>query len=1147
MALNSIINLLCGSMDGELKMKIRYLTGRAGQGKSSFIYREIKKSLQENRQEKLILLVPEQFTLQAERDLLASLNEPGIMQVEVMSISSLARRVLTEVGGRTRILLNQMGKNMVLQKLLDENADQLSLFKKAARKEGFINQLSELLAVLKQEGVTPQELEQDIALNDQAILADKLKDIALLYRCFNDYLQERYIDTEDRINLLVEKLDEAEFLHGALVWIDGFTTFSTQSLRIIEKIIRIAGETTVSLTLDPDVCARDRELFALSRRSLSKLHELAVRYGIREEYTSIRFNPQLNKKNPELLHLEKELYAYPWKKFNGEVKCIKVLAAPSIFTEVEKVAQKIIFLVREKGYRWRDIAVICADMDSYAGTVERVFSEYGIPSFIDTKRNIMDNPIIQAVLAVLDIVRRGYRYEDVFKFFKTGFSDLKRDQYEKLENYALEYGIKGAKWKEEFIAGDEEIRAEMNNYRKIFMEPLKEFAAQITGSRNVAQITWALYDYLISLKLPEKLTLWIENLKGQDLYELVYENTQIWNTVMKCLEQSVEILGDCQVNLNKYREILEAGFLAVELGIIPTAADQVLVGSIHRSKSQELKALFVVGINDGTFPSAGSMEGLLSDRERDILRENFLEIGLSKEAQSNQENFIIYSALSKATEELYISYPLATEEGKALRPSLFIERIRRLYPSLELESCLEEDFTSETDNIATACSTFKYLIEKVRRFLDGQPINDIWWAIYNWYFQQQEWHGLLLSMAEGFFYSNQLAPLGEKKALALYQRPLKASVSRLELFNRCPFAHFVRYGLNPSERKEFVLTAPDIGEFFHKALQFFGSRMQVENIKWHDLSEEKATRLIAEATQEMETKFAQGILGSSFRYQYLFKRLSGILNRTIGILAAQIKSGEFEPLGYEIRFGAGGMLPPFQVDLSNGEKVYLEGRIDRLDWLDKNGEAYIRIIDYKSGERDLKLSDILYGLNLQLLLYLSAVLAAQEIFKQDKLNPAGMFYFKIDDPLIDLEKTDENALEDAIRKKFKMKGWVLEDVRIVRSMDRDIKGYSQIIPVALNQKDGFYNSAVLNAEDFKLLTEYARKILQEIGEQILAGNVAIEPIAVGNSCACDYCLYKSICQFDRLLAGNNFKNIPNLNDATALEKIKESMEGTVYD
>lgn len=1135
-SLTSAANSITGVGGGcFMNTGIRYFLGRTGSGKSYRMMEEIVADLKKAGDYPLLLLVPEQFTLQAERDLIEKMNLPGIMRVEVLSFTRLAFRVFNEVGGLTRTTISEQGKNMILRKIINENLDALGIYKKAARQAGLVEKVSSTLAAFKQQGISPQELGQAAEGLPEGSTLFKINDLVLLYQKFNDYMQGRYLDTEDRVNLFINKMGESNYIKQARIWIDGFTTYSGQSLRIIEKLMGLARETTISFTInnedDPD-----SDLFHLSARSYRKIRSMAQACGIREEVVHFASGGAGNGKDPELEFLEKELYAYPYRVYRREVNHIRLFASTNVQAEVENAAREVTGLAREKGYRWKDIAVVCNNMETYGDLLSRTFASYGIPVFMDGKRSIMTNPLVQLILSALEVLEYDFRPEDVFRLMKTGLNNISPEACEQLENYALQYGLIGGKWRKPLVRGEESWRAELEPERLALVEPLQVLGAKTRGLRPCTEMNQALYEFLQELEVESKLALWIESLNRAGEYARASENTQIWNIVMGILDQLEEFMGDQEMNLKDYSKVLEAGFVTYEVGLIPTTVDQVLVGDIQRSKSHDIKALLVLGANDGVLPSAHEEEELLSAVEKELLQEKGLDLGYTREKQFQEERFLIYSALGKPCDYLLLSWSLADREGKAMRPSMLVDRLQKLLPAIKTTSDLTNT-NIELDKINTPASTFNNLVNSLRDIVDRKPVDNLWWDVYGWYYEKEDWRELRELVLKGLNHTNQTDYIASRTAVKLYGTKLYPSVSRLEQYAACPFAHFIRYGLTPQERKMYTMEWPDMGEMLHKSLYLFADALDRGGQQWNTLDQTECHSIMDGVMDTIIDDYGEGVLTSTYRYRYLGRRLKRIGRRAAWTLTEHLQKGDFIPSEFEVRFGRGGKFPPILVELGNGQQFFLEGRIDRVDFWEGEDAVYARIIDYKTGDKKLDISAVYYGLSLQLLVYLQAVLAAKRNDRRP-VKPGGVFYFKIDDPIVNLENLT-SSVEKALARELRMRGLVLEDVSVARHMDHDI-GTSDVIPVGLT-KEGEFNrySSVLDESDFMALLQHAMSLVRTMGVEILKGRVAIEPVSRNGQHACTYCSYWSICHFDRLLQDNNYRTIKSPGDDEIIARVRE--------
>ncbi len=1127
-------------------MGVTYIFGRVGSGKSQYIMKEMKERIEGPGSHPLFLIVPEQFTLQAERDLIEKQDLEGIMRAEVLSFTRLAYRVFSEVGGLTRTPINDIGKNIVIRKIIEEVEDKLTIYKGISRQEGFLSSLRDIFCEFKQQGIRPEDLNfQSGNIDEDSILKMKLSDIAFIYGKFNDYLENRYLDNEDHLNLLIEYIDRATFIKGGEVWIDGFHVYTPQMLKIIEKLLVNAKEVYISFTMEVDgENNSDNSLFQLPWETFRQVK--AVAEDLKIEESIIDLNKETGKfidKSKEIIHLERELFRYPYQPYEKEIRDINIFAASNLYSEIEYVAREIKKLVRDKGYRYRDIAVVSGDFEGYRGELKRSFIEYHIPYFMDEKRNIMDHPIVEFVLSALDIIIKGYPKHEVFRFIKTGFTGLSKDEGEILENYGLQYGIRGKGWLEDFDLGDEDLE-DINNSRLLIIKPLKNLQGKIRENKTSKNITRALFEFLQEMEVHEKLDIWIKDLEAEGRFEYVNENAQIWNTMMEIFDQIYEILGDSPISLREYRKLLESGFASCELGVIPSTIDQVLIGNLERSKSHDIRTLFVVGVNDGILPSYHEDEGVLLNHERNHLKELGLELAINEEKSLLMDNFLIYTTFSKPRDSLYLCYALGDEEGRAKRPSILIDRLKKIFPKIEVKSEILQERDNPLRLVSTPRSTFKYLVENLRLYLDGRGFNDLWWDVYDWYFKESSWNSKRDLVLEGLFYQNRLGYVKEAKARSLYSLPIRSSVSRLESFARCPFSHFISYGLRPKERKVFEVEGPDIGRVFHYSMERFAKKSKEQNIDWRHMNKTECQDIVGEVMGELAKEFQHGIMLSTHRYQYLMTRLTQVSTRALWTLLQQLKTGKFEIYGHEVPFGLGRKIPPIIIQLDDGELIYLEGRIDRVDILRMEGKNYFKVIDYKSGNKAFDLSDIYNGLQLQLLVYLEAAMAIGMDSEKNDNYPAGVFYFKIDNPLIKASNASAEEIKREISKELKMRGLLVKELDIIRAMDEGIEGHSDIIPVSIN-KDGSIGrrSSVATREDFENLIRHIKNLIREISKEMLKGNIKINPYRKGNENSCTYCNYKAICQFDSSLPGYKYRSVDKLRDEEVLKRLRRGEAG----
>lgn len=1148
-------------------MSLRLILGRAGSGKSFFCLNDIRRQLDRDKEHPLILLVPEQFTLEAEKNLVRISGMGGSIRAEVLNFRRMAFKVFNEVGGITVQHLSASGKSMLLYKIMDELRDELEVYAGAIRQKGFAGKLGTLISEFKRYRVTPEMLQDMAGKTEFSLLQKKLQELGQIYQAFDTQLHTRYMDADDDLLYMVDKLGQSRCMEGAELWLDEFSGFTPQEYAVIEMLLTKVRRITICLCADG--VNGGAELFAPVRNTALRLIQIARKINIDIEAPVLLDgeNSFRYRSSCVLQHLEKEYFKYPYVRFEEPVDCLHIYSAANPYDEVAQAAGEIIRLCREEGLRYKDVAVVTRNLEGYEAICNVIFRQYGIPCFIDRKRSITHHPLVQLVLSAIDLLQQYWPYESVFRYLKTGLTGIATEDVDMLENYVLAWGIRGKRWTDpedwtllpawdtaETGEPDEEQKEQLrriNAIRRQMTAPFVVLREKTRGKRSVRELCTALFDFLCELGIPERIASLVEQFQQQGLLELAGQYGQIWNIFMDVLNQMVEVCSSEEMSFQQFGQMLAVGFGEHKLGLIPPAMDQVLVGSIERSKSHEIKALFILGVNDGVFPAAAAEEGVLSDKDRQLLRDAGMELAMDTREKAVQEQFLVYTALTTPSSQLWLSYPIADAEGKTLRPSSIISRLHKLFPGLKETSHLMEmrDEAAVLAQVCGAAPTFNRWIASVRRREDGTAEHTVWQEVYRWYMEKEEWRDKCDRVLQGLAYTNQELPVDGDRIRKLYGMPLHTSISRMESYAACPFAFFIKYGLKASERRIFALNAPDIGNFLHEAIERFSRRVEETGHKWRELNKEWCLQEISGIVDEMLRRMTGSVFTSSERYLYLTERLKRILCRAIMVIAEHIRRSGFEPVGYEVSFQEDGDYPPIVVMLPNGEQIRLTGRIDRVDAMQGEKGTCLRIIDYKSGSKDFKLCDVYYGLQIQLVAYMDAVWqqggAAEDM---SAALPAGMLYFRIDDPIIRSGgELEEEALERAILKQLRMKGLLLADVQVIKEMDRMMEGESCIIPARLNKGDVLGRSSAATLEQFDLLRKYVRRLLVRIGEEILQGDVSIRPYKRKKNTPCDFCAYASICKFDTRLPGNRYRRMNDIKDEDVWDTMQKEQENTLGD
>ena len=966
----------------------------------------------------------------------------------------------------------------------------------------------------------------------------ELKDVAKKYDKAENYSVSDFnldIDENDVLTILANQLEKTNMFKNTLIYIDEFAGFTPQEYLIMQKLLKCAKDITITMCTDSIVESNSPEtdIFYSNKETIKKLFKIADEQKI----DLINLNKQYRFKTEELKHLEENLYAVPYNIYEKDVKNLKLFLALNQYSEVENIAKEIIKLVRDEKYKFSEIAVVTKNIEQYSSIIKAIFNKYEIPVFIDEKKELSQNILVKYIVALLDIFSKNWSYDSVMNYIKLGFLDITKEDIFELENYCTSCGIKQNKWyKEDWKYGNYDIEfiEKMNELRKKIVNPILKFKENLVGTKTFEEITKSIYCFLIENKINDKLQEKFNSINESQ--ELKEDYIASWNIVINLLDEIVMIFGKEKTTFEKYEEILKVGLNNSSLGKIPQNIGQIIVGDVDRSRSHKVKAMFVIGINDGVFPNINKEEGFLDDKDREILKENEVELAKGITEKIYDDNFNIYKAFSTAEEKLFLSYSSVDSEGKALRGSILISKIKKIFPKLIQKSdLLEQDISITTKQIV-----FDELIKNLRNYIDDKEIDSIWFEIYNIFNEDEEWKYKLREAIIALNFTNIPKNIDLELIEKLYGKTLKTSISKLEQYKSCPFSFYLKYTLKLSEKNLFQIQSVDTGSFMHEVIDNFFEQVSNKNIKLKDITEEEIEFIVNEIVQEMLLEKKYYIFQSNSKYRILTEKLRKLLIKAMKYIIETITVSDFEIYGNEVEFKENAKYAPIKIDLENGKQVEITGKIDRVD-ISKNAQGkYIRVIDYKSSIKNIDLNKVVAGLQIQLLTYLDAITEIEDVL------PAGVFYFNLIEPIVNASKdeTDEE-IEEKIKKKFKMKGLILADVNIVRSMDKNLEtGYSNVVPAYITTENTISKkrSSAITKEEFSLLQKNIKNTVKQISKEILNGNINIKPFNKKNKTYCDYCAYKSICQFDTSLCGNEYNYIYDEAEEEILTKILKNVD-----
>ena len=1139
-------------------MGIRFIFGRAGTGKSRFCLEQIKKKIENNNDtNKLILIVPEQYTFDTERKFLDIVTEKGFLRGEVLSFKRMAHRVFEECGGRNAVKISDSGRNMLIYKLLKDKGDELLYFNRMSKEHGFSSVVSKIITEFKKYNISTEILgTREEEIHDEE-LKKKMNDLKLIYHDFNEILHKRFIDSDDELTLLSEKLIDCNIYDGSEIWIDEFTTFTPQQLEVIKILAKRAK--TVNITLCSDSLGGGSDVDYTDIFDAIRNTENSILNIMKEGNISYLEPIDLNKgysyrflESEDLQHLEKHFFTYPFKPHKGKANNVRLYKANNSYEEIETVAKDILVMVRDKGYRYKDIAVICRNIDEYEKIATVIFNDYNIPFFLDKKRQILDNPLVVLIISSLEILSSNWSYESVFKYLKSGLVNIEEKYIDILENYVLANGIKGYKWTKDLYDRDD-VKEDENIVLEIMEEiraPLMKLHKNIKQNTSVKEIAINLYEFLVELNVFKTLENWLEEFNELGYQDKIKEYIQVPEMVMDILDQLVDVLGDEVIDIKEFTKILISGFEEKEIGVIPMALDQVNIGDISRVKGRDVKAVYLIGVNDGVLPAVNKDEGIISDRERDLLKNIGIRLASDTKSRAFEEQFIVYTALTIASEYLMITFPMADFEGKSLRPSIIIPRIKKVLPNVIEESEIYNlrDQKDKFSKITAPIPTFNELISALRMEFEKEEVDEYWAETFKWFENNEVFRSKANRMFKGLTYTNLVEKVPRDKIRRLYQlenKKLVFNISRIEKYAQCPFSYYVQYGLKAKDRKVYEFSAPDLGSFMHNVLDDFTNTVRNEKIAWSELNKEKCKAIVNELVDKRLEGDTNSILNSTKKYKYFADRFKRTITKSVMVISEQMRKGRFEVFRNEFEFGGFKDGEPIKIDLPSKETVYLVGRVDRIDTLDLDGNTYIKVVDYKSGNKKFNLTEVYYGLQIQLLVYLDALIKNSKYLLEKQAMPGAILYFKIDDPIIKSKKQlTEEEIKENILKELKMSGLLLKDINVVKAMDSDIESaYSLIIPAAI-KKDGNFTatSSVVTEEQFDILRKYVNDKMAELCEEMLSGEIKIAPCKNNNTPYCDYCDYSSICQFDTSIENNKYKIVLKKSNDEAWKLIKDEVE-----
>ncbi|MBD5161750.1 MAG: ATP-dependent nuclease subunit B [Oscillibacter sp.] len=1069
---------------------MRIWMGRANTGKSRRVLEEIRE-----RGGPALLLVPEHASHGSELDLCRVCGPAAARYAEVLSLRQLATRVLERTGTLADGVLDAGGKLLLMQLALREASPQLTVYARPSRRAPFLQELVALCDELTACRVRPEDLGEAAPLLE-GVSGEKARDVALIYAAYLARLHQEGTDRRDRMEKLIDYLEASGYARGKDVYLDGFTYFTVQEMKVIEILLRTARSVTVTLLGDNS----GWEMFQQSIRAQSRLERLAADCGVG---CAVELLPA---KEPEdaLSHLAERFFG-PMEPWRGDCAGVELVKAESMFAETEYVAAKILELVRTGKYRFRDIAVAARNLDEYAATIENVFERYGVPVYLSRRSDVLEKPVLSLLAGALDAVTGGYEYEDMFRWLKTGLAGISDQECDKLENYVITWDIHGsmwvreedwtanpAGWQEEFTRPQREELEEINAIRRRVGGPLGRLAQGLKDCEGASEKLRVLWCFLEELGLARQLEERTARLEELGELQRAQEYGQLWELLCGVMDQFAGMLEDMPLDREEFVRLFKLVLTQYDVGTIPASLDQVQASQITRNDRHRMKVLFLMGANDHVLPAVQTGTGLFTREDREQLLERGIELAPSGMDVFHIELQNLYAALAQPAERLYVSWPAADLSGAPLRPSFVVGRARALLPGVR-----------ECAGGGPACRLTAILpaLELAGGEKDG--------ALWRYFAESGRYDGALAAMERAAGMNR--GRLSPSAVETLYGSSCRMSASRIDKINSCHFAYFMQYGLRAKERTPAGFDASRIGSFLHFVLERV-TRAVMDRGGFGWVEDRELRRLTGEAVQAYMDQALPGFDKREERFKYLFRRLRKTVETIVANVADELANSDFVPVAFELGFGEGEDMPPVTVRMGDGN-LTVAGRVDRVDgWLN-DGKLYLRVIDYKSGKKAFDLSDVRHGLNIQMLLYLFALEREGKQAFGHEIVPAGVLYLPARDILVSKPRgADPEEVRAALDRELRRSGLVLSRPEVLRAMEHSALEEPRFLPLSV--RSGGIAGGLATAEELGKLGKYVDHLLKKIARELRGGVIDADPCYTSESDnACVYCEFASACHF----------------------------------
>ena len=1140
-------------------MKYKYYLGPSGSGKSYRLKQDIIELSKRNPEKNYLLIVPDQYTMQEQINMVRMHDCRGIMNIDVLSFGRLSHKIFDEVGAPKEVVLDDTGKNLILRKVSIGIKDKLPYLGSSLAKPGYIHQVKSAISEFMQYGYLPEDIDKiSKTIEGRGALKAKLADLSLLYDRFQEYKKDHYITTEETLGLLANCISKSTILKDAVIIFDGFTGFTPVQKQVLLALYYRSDEIWFSFTSD----TTDTNLFELTQKTIKGIDALFgndKRNHLEDvilESTGKRFESE------ELRTLERNLFRKNIQQYQKNVENIEIFESKNPQDEIDEVCSKIRNLVKNYRYAYHDIAVVTGDLEKYTPYIEKTFNKFDIPVFVDCNRHLKFNPFTELIKSALNVIKQNFSYQSMMHLLRTGMTDIAIEDIDFFDNYLIAMKIRGYNaYSREFVkipasyrvkgensdSISEETRNKMlsvNTVREYIVRILEPLTLIMKGENSVSDYTKALITFIEGINSEKKLEKLKDYFAENEDYVREKEYSQVYAYIINLLQQCDGLLGDEKMDIEEYSLILEAGIDEIKVGVLPGEIDYVLFGDIERSRLDNIKALFFVGVNDGIIPKNAANGGIISDIDRNFLHEKKeVELAPTPREQMFNQRLYLYMNMTKPSEKLYLSYSRTGSDGKALRKSYLIESVSKLFAKgIETKT---KDITAKYP-VGEKAFMDSYS-DLIRKYASGEideeqkkilfALNDIAVDANIFSNLQKE---VLEKIREAAFFVHEDRNLTASVAKGIYGVTLLNSISRLEKYASCAFAHFLQYGLKLDEREEYEVRNLDMGNIYHKVMEEYALMLKKEKIKWGEETREKSAQLVDEIFEKVVPYYNENVFYQDERNKYQIEKMKKIILRSVETMGYQLSKGSFKPRLLEMGFKHAIDAKDVKTGLSESEKMFIVGKVDRVDTYEKDNDIYVKIVDYKSSGHKIDLIQFYNGLSLQLVVYLDqTVKKLQKENPEKRVHPSAMYYYTVSDPIVE-KKDVSDDIDALIRNKMKLTGFAVDDDDIIEKIAGEFEKQSDVIN-AKRKVDGTFdaNSEVLDENKMDTILKYSEYKTKKLAENIISGDISVSPCDTEN---CTYCMYKGICGFDVRIAGYKERKMENPGNEI-FEKMKEEADG----